>query len=103
MRDRPLRIAVLAHSTNPRGRSRATPTTSFARVTGHLTHFAPDEVARFDVFHAQDGISANALATLALRRLAAGFQVATADSWRACALRHAEAHASLARPEVPHA
>lgn len=103
VRDRPLRIAVLAHSTDPRSRSRATPTTSSARVTGHLTHFGPDEVARFDVFHAQDGIRGNPLATLALRRLAAVFQVATADSRRACALHHAEADASLARPEVPHA
>lgn len=115
------RIAILCHSTNPRGgvvhalelgaalgrlgheaavhapdagnrgffRPDACPTvrvpaTSLAppadtatlietRVADYLAHFADHAARRFDVFHAQDGISGNALATLKARGLIEGF------------------------------
>src|SRR5260370_24618441 len=116
---RRLRIAILTHSTNPRGgvvhalelggaRSRlghdatihapdagsrgffrnalartvcvaASPVgRSVAamvetRVADYLRHFERAEHRGFDVWHAQDGISANALATLKERGLIAGF------------------------------
>jgi glycosyltransferase-like protein len=44
-----------------------------ARVRDYLRHFERPENRRFDVWHAQDGISANALATLKERGLIAGF------------------------------
>lgn len=44
-----------------------------ARVEDYLRHFAPAEARCFDVFHAQDSISGNALATLKGRGLIAGF------------------------------
>jgi glycosyltransferase-like protein len=115
----PLRIALLTHSTNPRGGvvhalelgdaltrlghdvtvhapdpagagfSRptlcrtmpiaATPAgrdvTAMVeiRVADYLRHFERDANRRFDIWHAQDGISANALATLKERGLIAGF------------------------------
>ncbi|MGY2048971.1 MSMEG_0565 family glycosyltransferase [Methylobacterium sp. JK268] len=114
-----LRIAILAHSTNPRGgvahalalaealcdlgheavvhapdaagsgfyrtarcgtvRIAARPVTGdthalvHQRVTDYLAYFGPEAAARFDVFHAQDSISGNALATLTRRRLIPGF------------------------------
>jgi glycosyltransferase-like protein len=114
-----LRIAILAHSTNPRGGvvhalelgdalSRANhDVTVFApdatgkgffrntlcraipvpaspagrdvtamvetRIADYLHHFEKSDNRRFDVWHAQDGISANALATLKERRLIDGF------------------------------
>ena len=114
-----LRIAILAHSTNPRGgvvhalalgealtalghhavvhapdpagrgffRDAACPTTSVAarpvagsavdlvrtRIEDYLRHFASPAACDFDVFHAQDAISGNALATLVRRRLIPGF------------------------------
>ena len=116
---RRLRIAILAHSTNPRGgvvhalelgdalcrlgydatvhapdaggrgffrnalartvRVAASPVgRSVAamvetRVADYLRHFERAEHRGFDVWHAQDGISANALATLKERGLIAGF------------------------------
>ncbi len=117
---RPLRVALLAHSTNPRGGVvhaleigdaltalgheavvhapdapgqgvfratmcetlclAATPLTAAgtfalieARVADYLVHFADPAHRRFDIFHAQDGISANALATLRQRGLIEGF------------------------------
>jgi glycosyltransferase-like protein len=119
MSERTLRIAILAHSTNPRGgvvhaleladalvalghecavhapdprgkgffRPSACETVSVAarpvgrsvrelvetRVADYVDHFTDPEHRRFDVFHAQDGISANALATLKQRGLIAGF------------------------------
>ena len=115
----PLRIAILAHSTNPRGgvvhalelgdaltrlghdvtvhapdaggagffRATVCKTVrvpaSLAprdvrqmaelRIADYLRHFERAQHRRFDVWHAQDGISGNALATLAARRLIAGF------------------------------
>jgi len=115
----PLRIAILAHSTNPRGgvvhalelgdaltrlghdvtvhapdaggagffRASVCKTVrvpaSLAprdvrqmaelRIADYLRHFERAPHRRFDVWHAQDGISGNALATLAARRLIAGF------------------------------
>lgn len=115
----PLRIAILAHSTNPRGgvvhalalgealvalgheavvlapdpsgsgffRRAACPVTSVAarpvsgstvelvriRIEDYLRHFASPAACDYDVFHAQDAISGNALATLARRRLIPGF------------------------------
>ena len=44
-----------------------------ARVGDYLRHFADPAHRRYDVFHAQDGISGNALATLAERGLIDGF------------------------------
>lgn len=114
-----LRVAILTHSTNPRGgvvhalalgetltalgheavvhapdatgrgffRSALCPTTSVeakpvsgstvdlvrTRIEDYLRHFATPAACDYDVFHAQDGISGNALATLARRRLIPGF------------------------------
>jgi glycosyltransferase-like protein len=116
---RPLRIAVLTHSTNPRGgvvhavelgdaltrlgqeatvfapdpsgagffRPTLCATKGIAaapvgkavramvetRVAEYVRYFEHAENRRFDVWHTQDGISANALATLKERRLIHGF------------------------------
>jgi glycosyltransferase-like protein len=117
---RPLDIAILAHSTNPRGgvvhalelgdaltrlghratvhapdatgggffRPTLCATISVAaspirrgttldmvepRIADYVRHFEVPAHRRFDVFHAQDGISANALATLRYRGLIPGF------------------------------
>jgi glycosyltransferase-like protein len=43
------------------------------RIADYLRHFEAPQHRRFDVWHAQDGISANALATLKARGLIAGF------------------------------
>lgn len=43
------------------------------RIGEYLGHFEQPKARRFDVFHAQDGISGNALATLQERRLIGGF------------------------------
>jgi glycosyltransferase-like protein len=110
---RPLRIAILAHSTNPRGgvvhaieladsltrlgheavvhapdargrgffRAPISPAVAVmaspvgkdvvemvrVRIADYLRHFENPENRRFDVFHAQDAISGNALATLKQR------------------------------------
>jgi glycosyltransferase-like protein len=110
---RPLRIAILAHSTNPRGgvvhaieladgltrlgheavvhapdaggkgffRAPISPAVAVmaspvgkdvaemvrVRIADYLRHFEVDENRKFDVFHAQDAISGNALATLKQR------------------------------------
>jgi len=114
---RPLRIAILAHSTNPRGgvvhalelgdalvrlgheatvhapdakgagffRETLCETVSVpaspvghdmtdmveTRIADYTRHFERPEHRRFDVYHAQDGISGNALATLKERGLIA--------------------------------
>jgi glycosyltransferase-like protein len=114
-----LRIAILAHSTNPRGgvvhalelgdalcrlgheatvhapdasgvgffRDTRCRTVGVAaspvgrdvtamvetRVADYIRHFEPADRRAFDVWHAQDGISGNALATLRKRGLIAGF------------------------------
>ena len=114
-----LRIAMLAHSTNPRGgvvhaiqlsealielghevvlhapdakgegffrapkcEARAlsvgpAPADTFAmieqRFKDHVVHFSCAQNRGFDIYHAQDGISGNALATLTERGLIAGF------------------------------
>jgi glycosyltransferase-like protein len=116
---RALRIAILAHSTNPRGgvvhalelgdalcrlghaatvyapdaagagffRATICRTVGIAasrvgrdvtamvetRIADYLRHFERAENRDFDVWHAQDGISANALATLKARGLVGGF------------------------------
>jgi glycosyltransferase-like protein len=116
---RPLRIAMLAHSTNPRGgvvhamqlsealvdlghevvlhapdvkgagffrapkcEARALPVglaaaDTFAmieqRVRDYVAHFSSAQHHSFDIYHAQDGISGNALATLKERGLIGGF------------------------------
>jgi glycosyltransferase-like protein len=116
---RRLRIAILAHSTNPRGgvvhalelgdalcrlgheatvhapdasgagffRKARCATVSVAaspvgrdvtemveiRIADYVRHFEPDHRRNFDVWHAQDGISGNALATLRKCGLIAGF------------------------------
>ena len=44
-----------------------------ARIADYVAHFARPQNRRFDVWHAQDGISGNALATLKERRLIHGF------------------------------
>jgi glycosyltransferase-like protein len=115
----PLRIAILAHSTNPRGgvihaleladaltrlghiavvhapdpsgkglfRKTVAPAILVkactvtgnvtamveARIADYVSHFEDPAHRRFDVFHAQDGISGNALATLKQRGLIHGF------------------------------
>jgi glycosyltransferase-like protein len=112
---RPMRIAVLAHSTNPRGgvvhaleladsltrlgheaiahapdpvgrgffRAPLSPAVTVmaspagrdvaamveARIADYVRHFERPDHRRFDVFHAQDAISGNALATLKERGL----------------------------------
>ena len=43
------------------------------RITDYIRHFERADNRRFDVWHAQDGISANALATLKERRLIDSF------------------------------
>ena len=114
-----LRIAILAHSTNPRGGvvhalelgdalcrlgheatvhapdangagffretrcrtvgvaaspvGRDVTATVETRVADYIRHFRPIDRRRFDVWHAQDGISGNALATLRQRGQIAGF------------------------------
>ncbi len=117
---RPLAVAILAHSTNPRGgvvhalelgdaltrlghhatvhapdaagdgffrqthcTTRPVSATPLlggttldmveTRIADYVRHFEVAAHRRFDVFHAQDGISANALATLAYRGLIPGF------------------------------
>lgn len=116
---RPLRIAMLAHSTNPRGgvvhamqlsealqdeghevvlhapdvtgkgffrdplcRAEAFPVAQETggmtalveqRIADYVAYFEPPSTRNFDVFHAHDGISANALATLRQRGLIDGF------------------------------
>lgn len=116
---RPLRIALLCHSVNPRGgvvhtfelaaalqtlghepvlhapdpggrgffRAASFETVSVTagpaprdttamverRIADYLGHFDSAAARRFDVFHAQDGISGNALATLKARGLIGGF------------------------------
>ncbi len=116
---RSLRIAILAHSTNPRGgvvhalavadalvrmgheavvhapdasgrgffRPSLCPTVAVAaspvgasvrelvetRIVDYVRHFEDPANRRFDVFHAQDGISGNALATLKQRGLVGAF------------------------------
>lgn len=119
MTDRPLRIAILTHSTNPRGgvvhalalgealtelgheavvhapdpggrgffrtpRCRVASVAAMpvsgsttdlvrTRITEYQRHFASPAACDYDVFHAQDGISGNALATLVRRRLLPAF------------------------------
>lgn len=114
-----LRIAILAHSTNPRGgvvhamalaealcglghdavlhapagedqdffrkagceisMVRARPTGRAlrelvpTRIGDYTAHFEPPAQRRFDVYHAHDGLSGNAMATLKQRGLIAGF------------------------------
>ena len=117
---KPLRIAILTHSTNPRGgvvhalelgnalaalghqavvhapdpngkgffRKSRCKTVSVAaepittgtvtemveiRIQEYIDYFASETARTFDVFHAHDGISANALATLSERGLIGGF------------------------------
>jgi glycosyltransferase-like protein len=116
---RPLRIAMLTHSTNPRGgvvhamqlsealttlghtvtlhapdakgegffRTPVCRTACFPvspapsemtemveqRIADYVSHFEPADHRAFDVFHAHDGISGNALATLKARGLISGF------------------------------
>ncbi|SMC71087.1 MSMEG_0565 family glycosyltransferase [Rhizobium sp. RU36D] len=116
---RPLRIAMLTHSTNPRGgvvhamhlsealtamghhvvlhapdssgrgfsRRPACETAPFRvgptptpmtelveqRISDYLAYFAPGERRQFDLYHAHDGISGNALATLKAKGLIPGF------------------------------
>jgi glycosyltransferase-like protein len=43
------------------------------RIADYVRHFERAQNRRFDLWHAQDGISANALATLKARRLICGF------------------------------
>src|ERR1700760_816011 len=119
MSAKPQRVAILAHSTNPRGgvvhaieladaltrlgheavvhapdasgkgffRAPLTPAVAViaspvgkdvaemvrVRIADYVRHFEQAENRRFDVFHAQDGISGNALATLKQRGLISRF------------------------------
>jgi glycosyltransferase-like protein len=148
-----MRIAILTHSTNPRGgvahalavgealtrlgheavvHAPAGSGTAFYRVAGceartvavtaakpgfapfvrariadYVRHFADPTARRFDVFHAGDGLSANALATLRDRRLIPAFAYtvhhldsfsdAEVDALQARALRAADAHLTVSR------
>lgn len=148
-----LRIAILAHSTNPRGgvvhalelaealcdlgheavvhapdpsgrgffRTTACPTIGIparpapaettamveARVAEYVRHFEVGRHRRFDVFHAQDGISGNALATLAERGLISrhgrtvhhidGFADPRLEALQARAIRPADRHFVVSR------
>jgi glycosyltransferase-like protein len=134
----PLRIAILAHSTNPRGgvvhalelgdaltrlghavtvhapalaggsffRSTLCHTVCVAaspvgpdvagmvraRIADYVRHFEQPKNRSFDVWHAQDGISGNALAVLKQRRLISSFartvhHVDTFDDERLCNLQ----------------
>jgi glycosyltransferase-like protein len=63
-----------------------------ARIAGYVRHFERAENRCFDIWHAQDGISVNALATLKERGLIAAFartvhHVDTFDDERLCALQ----------------
>lgn len=146
-----MRIAILTHSTNPRGgvahalavgealnrlgheavvhapagpgagfyraagcETRAVAVTAAepgfapfvrARIADYVRHFADPAARRFDVFHAGDGLSANALATLRDRRLIPAFAYtvhhldsfgdAQVDALQARALRAADAHLTV--------
>ncbi|MBS9477553.1 MSMEG_0565 family glycosyltransferase [Ancylobacter radicis] len=141
---RPLRIAILAHSTNPRGgvvhalelgdaltrlgheavvhapdaksagffRPTLCGTVSVPaspvgadvtemvriRAADYIRHFEMPARRRFDVFHAQDGISGNALATLRERGLISGFArtVHHVDAFRDPALLELQRRAIIA-------
>ena len=143
-----LRIAILAHSTNPRGgvvhalelgdalcrlghdatvhapdqsgtgffRETSCETMSVAaspagrdvtamvelRVADYVRHFEHDAHRGFDVYHAQDGISGNALATLRERGLITGFArtVHHVDSFADARLSALQARAIAAADEL---
>jgi glycosyltransferase-like protein len=135
---RPLHVAILAHSTNPRGgvvhalelgdalvrlghlatvhapdaagngffretlcetvgvpaspTARDVTTMVETRIAEYIAHFGEARNRRFDVWHAQDGISGNALTTLKERGLISAFvrtvhHVDTFDDERLCALQ----------------
>ncbi|KAB1069635.1 MSMEG_0565 family glycosyltransferase [Methylobacterium planeticum] len=68
---RPARCPVVSVASKPVGG----PTTDLvrSRIEDYLRHFATPAACDFDVFHAHCGITGNALATLARRRLIHGF------------------------------
>jgi glycosyltransferase-like protein len=78
-----------------------------ARIADYVRHFENPAARRFDVFHAGDGISANALATLRDRRLIPGFAYtvhhldsfsnAEVDALQERALRSADIHLTVSR------
>jgi glycosyltransferase-like protein len=146
--NRPLRIAVLAHSTNPRGgvvhaleladgltrlgheavahapdpsgkgffRATLSPAVTVtashvgpdvaamveARIADYVRHFELPARRRFDVFHAQDAISGNALATLKERGLIRRFArtVHHTDSFEDPRLSHWQKRSILAADEL---
>lgn len=77
------------------------------RIADYVRHFAPPAARRFDVFHAGDGISANALAALRQRGLIAAFSYtvhhvdrfgdAEVDALQRTALRAADRHMTVSR------
>ena len=68
------RAVASTRPSRPRGPSAsACGTLVETRAADYVNHFEDPAHRRFDVFHAQDGISANALATLKERGLIAGF------------------------------
>jgi glycosyltransferase-like protein len=68
---RPTRCATVGVAASPVGRDVTAMVET--RVADYVRHFEPAERRGFDVWHAQDGISGNALATLRARGLIAGF------------------------------
>lgn len=78
-----------------------------ARIQDYVSHFETPGARRFDVFHAGDGISANALAILRGRGLIPGFAYtvhhvdrfddAEVDALQARALRAADRHLTVSR------
>jgi glycosyltransferase-like protein len=68
---RPTRCATVGVAASPVGRDVTAMVET--RVADYVRHFEPAERRGFDVWHAQDGISGNALATLRERGVIAGF------------------------------
>jgi glycosyltransferase-like protein len=68
---RPTRCATVSVAASPVGRDVLAMVET--RVADYVRHFEIAGRRHFDVWHAQDGISANALATLCERRLIRGF------------------------------
>ncbi|MFC3692927.1 MSMEG_0565 family glycosyltransferase [Chenggangzhangella methanolivorans] len=78
-----------------------------ARIGDYAAHFDAARIARFDIFHAQDGLSGNALASLkeagAIRRFARtvhhvdAFRDPRLIAWQRRAIMRADAHFAVSR------
>lgn len=77
------------------------------RIADYIRHFEAPGARRFDIFHAGDGLSANALATLRRRGLISGFAYTVhhvdrfgddeVDALQRAALRAADRHMTVSR------